>query len=568
MRRIFLEVILPGLFFFVVYLGVGVILLPSQATWSPDEGAKLLQLQSVEVKDSRLLTEIHYQGRDLDPNLTFIPHDGLLIAQDNKLLFRRLPLFALLSKPLYALFGSYGLYLIPAFFGALMGVITLHLVPAYERRPLMWVLLVFASPVTIYASLFWEHTLGSAIALAGGWILLTRYSDWTADSDIRGLIGWIIIGTLLALSAYIRLETVIFSLALLIAYLLVARNWRVLVGAAAFVLMLAPYFPLHDTLFGQPIPDNAAYLARPFVYLSKAGSVWQATKDLLIGPAMDRAINTGLLGDLWVIAAALTISRSFDPLKVRISSKIKWAALLASAVIASVFLFTTREYHSAHGLLFTTPWLLLAIARSREVWEKGSTQAKTIVVTVIVGLAGYIVGILFLRSSFPHGGLEWGSRFFMTFFPFVAIMAGWGLDEKQQANVLVLVTVGGMLLLGLGFQLRGLAIIRQDKQLILTLDQELDKVVANDYAITTDIWWLPYQAPLTYFSSAIYVTENNKASAVWIALSQEEEISDFVMVTLDRRWPFTMAQVLDDYSFSLDHVEKIDNIRLFYFSRE
>ena len=65
------NIIVWGLIFFI-YLGL-FFLTPKSVFWSPDEGAKLIQLQTLGW-DQGLHYQIPYPGYELDPSYQFYPH--------------------------------------------------------------------------------------------------------------------------------------------------------------------------------------------------------------------------------------------------------------------------------------------------------------------------------------------------------------------------------------------------------------------------------------------------------------------------------------------------------------
>lgn len=113
----------------LVYAIVALFVLPPAALWSPDEGAKLLQVQNLRWHDGQLSYAIRYTGQAIDPTLEFAQADsfGLLRIREGQLYFQRLPLFPLMTLPFFAAFGMAGLYMLPALAGAACGVLAVQL---------------------------------------------------------------------------------------------------------------------------------------------------------------------------------------------------------------------------------------------------------------------------------------------------------------------------------------------------------------------------------------------------------------------------------------------------------
>ena len=559
--------VVSGILALVAYLSVAWFVFTPQALWSPDEGAKLLQLQNLRLENGRLAYSIAYGGRELDPDLRFAQPDPamrLLRVHDVALQFRRLPLFPLLVLPLFRWLGSYGLYLLPAIGGAAVGMLALGLLERNDRRSAMWMLIAFGSPVFIYAAIFWEHTIATGVALAGACLAL-HVDPARGTASSRGILVWIVVGMILGLAVYIRLETVIFALVFLVAYWVVvkANRWGPVWAVIALGLTLLPYMPLHRAMFGQGVPDNATYLFYPFRYLFRVG--WRAVPDLLIGPFQDEAIDPGLLGSVWAIAAVVAVASSVGSRHSVAVRNLQLLVLGITAVTGAAFLFSSTLYRSGHGLLFTTPWALLGLYRAREVWQRGNWRARIVVLSTILGLIGYVVGIVGLRASSPHGGLEWGARFAMTFYPLLALIAVWDLGAERY-DVKTLVVVGALLFLGFGFQARGIWTIRHDKQISAALNQMI--VDTPEQYIVSDLGWMPFNAAPIYYQKTIYVALTPDKLGSWIELVAAHQVQQFYLVTLDGALPDKVARVMDRYKIDVVDTHQLENLLMFQISVE
>jgi len=513
-----------------IYLGTAWLVLPPQAMWSPDEGAKLLQLQYLRFEGGHLVYAIPYIGRDIDPEMRFAQPDtasGLLQIGEDALYFRRLPVFPLLELPFFWLSGFRGLYLLPAISGAACSILALHLVEKRDRRPAMGIVIALGSPVFIYSTIFWEHTIATSLGIFSAWLIL---KIWPMHSSKWGqALVWTVAGAMLGISAYLRLELILFSISLLVACWFVQPQFRqgLIWSGIIMLLILMPYIPLHMLMFNQPLPDNARYLFYPFLYLKQLK--WRAVTDLLVGLGQDLAINLGWLGDLWAIASIVAVSHSLDPTK-RAARNLMLAGLGTTAVIGAIYLFTDDIYRSAHGLFFSTPWALLGLCRAAEVWRRGDWRAKVIVLTILLGLTSHIACAAGFRSSGPHGGLEWGSRFALTFYPLLGLVAAWDLGSARD-DAKTLLIAGALLFLGIGFQVRGVLTLQHDKQINAKLNQML--VEAPERYVVSDLWWIPFNAAPIYAQKAWCVTLTPTQLREWIDLAASHQVRQFVLVTLN-----------------------------------
>jgi hypothetical protein len=556
----------------LAYLWIAWFVLPTQAVWGPDEGARLLQLQSLRIEDFHLAHDIAYSGRKLDPNLEFAQQFAkpnlLLRIREDGLYFQRLPIFPMIVLPLFRLFGYSGLYLLPAISGAVSSVLALDLLERNERRFAMWALTAFGSPLLIYATLFSEHTLATSLGLVGAW-LASRMGPVRRKGSLGMVVGWISVGVVLGISVYIRLEMVLFALSLLFVYWFIVQDgrWGPIWAGASLGVTLLPYIPLHWAMFGHLLPGNANFLASfdPLGYLARVE--WRAVVDLLLGPSRDAAIDPGWLGGLWAIASVIAVVHSLASTDSPSVRKLQWVGLGIVVVVGAVFLFNSTFYRSAHGIFSTTPWAILGLCQAHEVWRRGSRRAKIIVLSTVFGLIGYTVGVIFLRA--PHsgarGGLEWGNRYIMTFYPFLALMAAWDIGSKRY-NARTLTVIGALLFLGVGFQIRGIWTVRHDKQISLYLNQLIAET--PEQHVVSDLWWLPIDTAPIHGKKALFVAPTPERLGHWVELAAASQVQQFCLVTLDGTLLEDVTQHLDRYTLRVVESRRLENLLVFHVAIE
>ncbi len=163
------------------------------------------------------------------------------------------PWFAMASVPGYVVAGFPGLYLVPliglwaTWAAALAACRGLGVRPGWTAAAL--VALAFSSPLTLYGAMFWEHTAGVSLALAGFTLL---FGGREAPGTLRGAVA----GTLLALSAWFRPELVVLAGMAVVLVWTAMRSRCALrcrlamtISTASFVLAAAI---LNVAIYGRP----------------------------------------------------------------------------------------------------------------------------------------------------------------------------------------------------------------------------------------------------------------------------------------------------------------------------
>jgi multisubunit Na+/H+ antiporter MnhB subunit len=242
----------------------------------------------------------------------------------------------------------------------------------------------------------------------------------------------------------------------------------------------------------------------------------------------------------------------------RMARRVYAAGLAVCAVAATAFLFSGVYYRSAHGLLFTTPWVVPALVNARQAWRTGGTTELCLAGTALLGLLGYGVAIVLLRAAAPDGGLEWGARFAMPFYPLLALWATWPKSEHRTEWTVAL--AGMLVVLGIGFQVRGLITLQHDKQINARLNQALADV--PETLIATDLYWLPLNAAPMAEPKPIFIGMTPQRLAEWTGRAHQQGVSTFALVTLD---PGRLEQVSDRLTdLQLERVsqERIENLHL------
>jgi hypothetical protein len=171
--------------------------------------------------------------------------------------------FPLVTSPLLAFLGWPGLYVLPVVSLWALWIAFLLLARRLGVGPVTTSLalaaIAFASPLTLYGAMYWEHTL--AVALAFGGIALLATDD--------GARAWrsLAAGALVALSAWIRSEH--YLLVLVLALLALASRLlglglrRAPVLLAGLAVPMAALTAVNLALYGHPLGAHAFQVTEP-----------------------------------------------------------------------------------------------------------------------------------------------------------------------------------------------------------------------------------------------------------------------------------------------------------------
>lgn len=165
--------------------------------------------------------------------------------------------FPAITAPLYSLFGTPGLYVVPL----AAAWAAMFLVGWFVRRqgvgPLGQAVaiagLAFATPLSIYAATYWEHTLAAALA-AGG--LFVAFSG-SRRPGVSGAVG----GALIGLAGWFRPEALAMGAVAVVVRLVAARAGSrrgafAFVAAAAIAVTL--FLAFNQAVYGRPLGMHGA----------------------------------------------------------------------------------------------------------------------------------------------------------------------------------------------------------------------------------------------------------------------------------------------------------------------
>jgi hypothetical protein len=582
---------------------LALVALPPEALTHHDTGAKYLQVRNLRLTPGGLDYSVNYPARPLDPRLDFVPfRERYYYVDGQDRIYLQWPIFlALMTRIPWKVMGFWGLYVVPflAGLGACWATYLLARSVGVPRR-VAWLaipLLGLATPLAIYALLFFEHTLSAMLvalslvfaaravtalsgegeaagtAHSGGW--WQRLRAWLG-TPVGGMAAS---GGLLSLAVYFRSDLYIMATVAGGLYALLALRsgaWRRLffTWAGAFLLMLVPLWafyaltegtllPLHATYYfagseGPAAPGAPATFSLPALrYIVQAG--WGVVPDFLLGPqsvpwSPQYPVCVGALGVGGVVLCGLAaLGRLLD----RAGSAALWrlglmAVGLACAGAAALYvLLSPQPYRNLHGFLIAAPFVALALWPPDRVFMPGlrGVTAQGLVYAVTLAHVGlHFLVISSLSGLGPISRHEWGQRYLFNAYPglvVLALLAAWRIWTEYGSRAaaarpvlrraaLAAVALGALLgVVGLGYTVRGYAVLSEERAMVRSW-LDLAATLPGRTPLVTDQWWLTFNLAADFYTRPIMLAQGDDRLAEWANAMRERGVTSFGLIT-DKR---------------------------------
>ncbi len=537
----------------MVYV-VALSLMPRHVFWSPDEGAKLIQSQSISLSLRGLSYEVPYPGRTIDPAFDFFlpkithPRPAGPSAQASGDVRPRLHgslLFSLISQPGYAAIGATGLYLFPLLCGWLSAVVSGRIAYAIDPRlsAATVVTVGLATPVFFYSLTVWEHAPATLCALLAVWALLTG-----EPGRVRTLVA---IVTPLAVGAMLRIETVAVAAACVVTWALVAfmgsphdDRTSTAVGKGSSRIKIGWYAAVPTAVMLLVLFANTI-TTRHFRLISHLPKhLWRGLDELPHIPRsleilfVEADVGRSVVSSWFAIGMAAGLALCLVGPFLRRSRLVEWvqiAAFLTVATFSGALALAETKYRWLHSVFVIAPFLAFWAYSIPEAW-RSRTKSFTLAVFAVAYLFLGTAAILYAYAR-PWGlkaGLEWGHRYFLPLFPvltvltLVAAKAYWHATLTSASCAAFWAVLSLSLTVGAIYQYRGVTQMRDDRQ---AMAKWSDVVEQNEYVVT-DLWWLPSVVAPVYLRQPIFFTPRRRAVADWVDLATPHGMSRFAFATI------------------------------------
>jgi len=371
------------------YGAAGYYLATPQTFWSSDNSVRFVQLESLRTQGYRSLAAV-YPAAVLDPGHEFYPiAEGFSYRRDGRVYLSYPWLFPLLAAPFYAWLGHPGLLVLPA--ACALAAVWAVAAAGSREEPvagfLAALLVALASPLLVYAAVFWDHSLVAALTTGAAVLLLPGRAGGVEGR--RAL--WA--GFLLGLGPWFRNEAYLFAGAVLVALCAAGCGRsvaRVLLGAA---VPLLPLWAYHLWWFGHPLGYKGQALiqatAEPGLVGYLRTRVFVAYDALLSTEHYTRAFVPERVPEAAAAALILLVGAAFlrSGLTEESGVRVAVGGLLMTAVGAGLYALRLPVM----GLLPSAPFVALSWVRSpadvkdRFLWTLASLYVAGVVAVGSVG---------------------------------------------------------------------------------------------------------------------------------------------------------------------------------------
>ena len=367
------------------------------AFMGPDAGARFLMIREASAGGHLFLRATDHLGtaRVLDP---FV---GYTVAVPRGVCTVYPALFPFVAGTLYFAFGPVGLVLPSVLGGVAAGWFVTRSARVWELRAAPWAaaIFVFGTPLVIYSSTFWDHSIEIAVVAAATHLLLCSLRTMRGATR-RTIVAGVVMGCGVWIHELVLLAGLCFAVAL-------AGNRRAMLRwLGGLAVPVGAWMAFNRVVYGA---FRGPHLMGPLA----PGSPTMMGHLASLADFRDRAADEiagghGALELLFVVGfvGLVAISRFR-----RVSVALPLVALLS--VLAVWFLLRSGY---AGGLFEVTPWFLLAFVGLRPTggWRDHARR-------VFAGAAILFVAAVVATPVYP--GLNWGSRYLLTISPVLALLA-------------------------------------------------------------------------------------------------------------------------------------------------
>jgi len=565
-RRAMLLPVLLGVL--AVYLCGAVWFAQPRSVWSPDCGARLVQIQSILQHPPEWW--ITYPAENLDPQHQNSPLSFYESSHGGRQYVFYSFVFALLTAPLFSAFGYLGLALLPVLGGvgtvAATYLLARRLGARYPVAPAL--LLGLVTPVALYSVVFWDHAVLAAIATGALYLVVVG-----AETN-RGRL-WLAAGLLLGAGVWLHEILAPYLPALVVGgWWLRGRHSGLRNGAlliAGFLLFVVPLAWVNAKVYGSPLGPHlsnnrlgsgneiASFLLKPDEWGPGAlytlfgwgdtspGFTWQL-KEWLVNPGakFQRELTASAWMAVpilvWMVLGATGWWRRSWPLTCATV-----LGLCASAV------WVLRHPDWPHSPFLACPLLLVAFcaplrreAPSSEATVTAADDSARLGIQAVAMVTLLYTLINLLKPTL--GGTEWGSRHLLSIYPALIVIGWLGLERLLPATGEawrpgarpILSACAVLAAFSLALLVHGSLVVHRmhvnNRAMADTITGALDDVVVSTS------WWAPMNgAPSYYDKRVVYAGDPEHPAPPLFQRLKEQGVQSYTLIGFHTRdlWAYS-----------------------------
>jgi hypothetical protein len=516
-HSIAISVLLATFVVALLYIGLLSWYLPINGFWAGDQGAKLIQVQTLLRSRYRDLA-LPYPGAMIDAAGAFSPVPVIFswpVEGRNYSIYSYAHAF--LTTIPYALFGQFGLHVIPVIATLATMVTAAAISRRLAVRPNWLVPLVIGltTPLSFYALVLWEHALAVCMTTLAVFCMLKAMEG---NRTVWALIGGLAVG----LGYWMRNEIIVFAPAVLIGLVAAGGQRRLLLACVGGLIAgITPLLLFNTFLFGLPLGPDVAI------------NFTMANQSMLKGllevrlPVMSRLL-LDVPDRLWLSVPIVLFGllASFPLPRVR-----PW--LMVGMAIAIFFgIYNTQPIDVRIGLASTSPLVLLALPVHAHNDPERSALRLLIVTTLVYG-----AGVLLTAPN--DGGYAWGPRYLLPVVPLLSVLSISAITTllRSSHGFQRWITIGAVVLILVGstwIQYRSVYLLQQSASHIQRIVQSVD--AQNQRIILTDIWYAPQLLGPLYMDQFVFFVEQPEKIAELSSVLRQHQISRLSYVTGQQWW--------------------------------
>ncbi|WP_172957582.1 LA_3751/LA_3752 family putative glycosyltransferase [Aphanothece sacrum] len=357
--------------------------------------------------------------------------------------------FSLVTAPFYALFGYRGLYIVPlvatwVIWGTFYGMCQRFKLNLFNTSLALFIL-IFASNLTLYSAMYWEHTLAVALCFAGMAILFSPTETGNLSSK-----NVILSGCLIGFSAWVRSE--FFAMVATLTFLgclLTILNHNYFQNIREKIKLNQSYFSVQKLIFflislfttvglfflsnqliyGHFLGIHALQIVEGFTLARRLKEAWESLQEISL--TFFEYFPIAIFPLLYIFLNLLKKATN----KVGVGLVIIGLLFLISLQgVTLVLNWKTNDLSAIKNWVKQWGILLFICASWLYLLRKVDVKVTPRMILIYGICILFTVGVALLVDSgsdeIAVGGKQWGQRYLLILLPFVSLMG------VQQLNVI------------------------------------------------------------------------------------------------------------------------------------